>query len=63
MYSLVTHPDLVDAAVLYAPVHMNEYYNFERWMKPRLSKAEYTNLEKEIGSLTNSGTFLPISPE
>lgn len=63
MYTLVTHPDLVDAAVLYAPVHMNEYYNFERWMRPRLSKVEYANLEKEIGSLSNSGTFIPISPE
>lgn len=63
MYALIAHPDLVDAAVLYAPVHMNEYYNFEKWMKPRLSKAEYTNLEKEVGDLSNSGTFLPISPE
>jgi dipeptidyl aminopeptidase/acylaminoacyl peptidase len=63
MYSLVTHPDLIDAAVLYAPVHMNEYYNFQRWMKPRLSKVEYDTLENELGSLTNSGTFLPISPE
>ncbi|MBP9812073.1 alpha/beta fold hydrolase, partial [Candidatus Gracilibacteria bacterium] len=63
MYALVAHPDLIDAAVLYAPVHMNEMYNFERWMKPRLSKDEYANLEKEIGSLTNSGTFIPISPE
>lgn len=63
MYTLVTHPELVDAAVLYAPVHINEYYNFERWMRPRLSKTEITNLEKEIGDLSNSGTFLPISPE
>jgi pimeloyl-ACP methyl ester carboxylesterase len=63
MYSLVTHPDLVDAAVLYAPVHMNEYYNFNRWMKPRLSKDEYTYLRKELGDLSNSGTFLSISPE
>lgn len=63
MYSLVTHPELIDAGVLYAPVHMNEYYNFQRWMRPRLSKAEYANLEKEIGNLTNTGTFLPISPE
>lgn len=63
MYALVAHPDLIDAAVLYAPVHMNEYYNFERWMKPRLSKMEYTNLEKEIGNLSSSGTFIPISPE
>lgn len=63
MYSLVTHPDLIDAAVLYAPVHMNEYYNFEKWMKPRLTKNEYANLEKEIGDFSNSGTFLLISPE
>jgi hypothetical protein len=63
MYSLVAHPDLVDAAVLYAPVHSNEYYNFQKWTRPRLSNAEYTNLEKEYGTLTESGTFLPISPE
>ncbi len=63
MYSLITYPDLVDAAVLYAPVHSNEYYNFEKWTKPRLSKAEYANLEKEYWTLSSSGTFLPISPE
>jgi uncharacterized protein len=63
MYSLVTHPDLIDAAVLYAPVHSNEYYNFQKWMRPRLSKTEYSNLEKEFWNLSNSGTFLPISPE
>lgn len=63
MYALVAHPDLVDAAVLYAPVHSNEYYNFQKWMRPRLSKEEYISLEKDIGDLTNSGTFLPISPE
>jgi pimeloyl-ACP methyl ester carboxylesterase len=64
MYALVAHPDLIDAAVLYAPVHMNEYYNFERWMKPSSLENEYANLEeRNLRSLTNSGTFIPISPE
>ena len=63
MYSLVSHPDLIDAAVLYAPVHSNEYYNFEKWTKPRLSKEEYADLEKKYWTLTSSGIFLPISPE
>ncbi len=63
MYSLVAHPDLVDAAVLYAPVHSNEYYNFHKWMKTRLSKAEYDTLEADVGLLTTTGTFLPFSPE
>jgi hypothetical protein len=49
--------------VLYAPVHSNEYYNFQKWMKPRLSKKEYKTLEEKIGPLGNTGTFLPISPE
>ncbi len=63
MYSLVAHPDLIDAAVLYAPVHSNEYYNFHRWMKNRLSQIEYTTLETKTGPLGNTGTFLPFSPE
>ena len=63
MYALVAHPDLVDAAVLYAPVHSNEYYNFQKWMRPRLTTDEYASLEKEFGTLSSSGTFLPVSPE
>lgn len=63
MYALVAHPDLVDAAVLYAPVHSNEYYNFQKWMRPRLTTDEYTSLEREFGTLSSSGTFLPVSPE
>ncbi len=63
MYALVAHPDLVDAAVLYAPVHSNEYYNFQKWTRPRLSTAEYRSLEEKIWPLSVTGTFLPYSPE
>lgn len=32
---LVTHPDLIDAAVLYAPVHADAWENFVRWRAKR----------------------------
>ena len=48
MHALLARPDLVDAAVLYAPVHTRERENFERWRKADLSIQELENLENDI---------------
>lgn len=63
MYALVTHPDLIDAAVLYAPVHSNEYYNFNRWLKTRLDEDWYELLQDRLWNLTEIETFASFSPE
>ncbi len=63
MYALVTHPDLIDAAVLYAPVHSNEYYNFNRWLKTRLDADWYELLQNRLWNLAEIETFASFSPE
>lgn len=63
MYSLVTHPELIDAAVLYAPVHSNEFYNFNRWLKQRLDAEWYAQLQERVWDLTEVNTFASFSPE
>lgn len=63
MYSLVSQPDLINAAVLYAPVHSNEYYNFQRWTKARFSSTEIDSLHALYGNTENSESFASISPE
>jgi dipeptidyl aminopeptidase/acylaminoacyl peptidase len=63
MYALVTHPELIDAAVLYAPVHSNEFYNFNRWLKQRLDTSWYTQLQDRLWDLTDIQTFASFSPE
>ena len=45
MYSLVAAPELIDAAILYAPVHSQEWYNFKRWREESLSAIELQELE------------------
>jgi len=63
MYSLVAAPNLVDAAVLYAPVHSNEYYNYQKWGKNRLDTNEKQILEDIYGDWENPESFISISPE
>jgi len=63
MYGLVAHPQMIQAAVLYAPVHSNEYYNFNRWMINRLSSAEYNALQDKLWPLDQIDTFASFSPE
>lgn len=63
MYALVSHPEIVDAAVLYAPVHSNEYYNFNRWLKQRLDTTWYTLLQDRLWDLDSIETFATFSPE
>ncbi len=63
MYSLVSQPKLIDAAILYAPVHSNEFYNFQRWTKTRFSTPEIQELNSLYGDTENSESFASISPE
>ena len=63
MYSLVSQPKLIDAAVLYAPVHSNEFYNFQRWTKARFSTSEIQELNSLYGNIENLESFASISPE
>ncbi len=63
MYSLVAKPWLVDAAVLYAPVHSHEFYNFNRWLKNRLDGTWYELLQNNLGQLEDKATFNSFSPE
>ena len=48
MHSLLVRPDLIDAAVLYAPVHTRERENFERWRREDLSASELEILTSKI---------------
>jgi dipeptidyl aminopeptidase/acylaminoacyl peptidase len=63
MYSLVAQSWLVDAAVLYAPVHSHEFYNFNRWLKNRLDDAWYMFLQNILWPLDRKETFDSFSPE
>lgn len=63
MFAMVAAPDLIDAAVLYAPVHSNEYYNYERWSSSRLTNSEKELLSSQMWDLSNPENFIPISPE
>jgi pimeloyl-ACP methyl ester carboxylesterase len=40
LHALIAQPDLLDAAILYAPVHSQEYDNMHRWRYASLSDQE-----------------------
>jgi len=63
MYALVSQTDLINAAVLYAPVHSNEFYNFQRWTKNRLTSGEIQELNTIYGDTEEPNNLLSISPE
>ncbi len=63
MFALVAAPELIDAAILYAPVHSQEWYNFEKWRKESLSISELQELETIYGDLGSKENFAKISPE
>jgi len=63
MFALVAAQELLDAAILYAPVHSNEWYNYKRWREDSLSDAEKQTLENIYGNLENPLVFKDISPE
>lgn len=63
MYSLVAASDLIDAAVLYTPVHSNEYYNFQRWGKNRFNSQQLDELSQRYWNLDTPESFASISPE
>ncbi len=51
---LTSHPEIVDAAVLYAPVHANVWENFNRWRRER-EKDDRT--EELSGTLESNPDF------
>jgi len=63
MYSLVSEPNLIWAAVLYAPVHSNEYYNFLKWWKNRLNSEQLEELSQRYWNPNTPESFVSISPE
>lgn len=63
MYSLVAASELIDAAVLYAPVHSNEFYNYQRWGKNRLNSSQVQELNQIYGNTDVAESFGSISPE
>ena len=62
MHSLLAQPDLIDAAVLYAPVHTRERENFERWRREDLSASELDMLWQKIWPIDLDASFAPYSP-
>lgn len=61
MHAMIAQPELIDAAILYAPVHSNEYYNFHRWRGDDLSDEERQARSDQIGDLDQVATFAPYS--
>jgi uncharacterized protein len=62
IYALTSAPELIDAAILYAPVHINEYYNFQKWGKTRLNNEQFKQLESSIGDTNIPENFIINSP-
>jgi len=62
MHSILARPDLIDAAVLYAPVHTRERENFDRWRREDLSSNELQVLENNIWNISLDESFAPYSP-
>ena len=62
MRSLLARPDLIDAAVLYAPVHSQAYDNFYRWRADDMSEEELQSWNERLGDLTMRESFAPFSP-
>lgn len=60
MHGLIARPDLIDAAVLYAPVHASERYNFDRRRSDDLNTSQRQERQERIGELTIEN-FMPYS--
>ena len=63
MYGLVAQPNLIDAAVLYAPVHSQEFYNYQRWIQNRMSPENKQELNTIYGNTESPESFSSISSE
>jgi pimeloyl-ACP methyl ester carboxylesterase len=60
LHALIAQPDLIDAALLYAPVHSTEWFNFNRWREDSLSEEERRKRIQILWSLDIEG-FIPYS--
>lgn len=63
MHAMIARPDLIDAWVLYAPVHSNEYQNMRRRRYENLSEQERIDWSERIGNIDDPTTFSPYSAE
>ncbi len=61
MHAILAQPGLVDAAVMYAPVHVREKENFNRWRREDLSRSELQELTNRIWNLDDDTSFAPYS--
>lgn len=62
MHSILSQPDLIDAAVLYAPVHTRIRENFERRRREDLSQSQLNILSSKIWDISLDSSFAPYSP-
>lgn len=63
MHALIARPDLIDAAVLLAPIHSHEFYNFERRGKNRINPLQWSIVEQDLWDLSQKSTFDAFSAE
>ena len=63
MHAMLAQPELIDAAVMYAPVHIRERENFNRWRREDLSSYELELLQSRIGSVDDDRSFAPYSAD
>lgn len=57
----VSHPELIDAIVLFAPSHANFQENYNRWRKNSYTDEENAALADEIGPLDSPFSWDPFS--
>jgi len=58
---LVSHPELVKAAVLFAPVSSDYHDNFQRWRKKEVLDEGLQEIAGKIGSVDSSQSFQAFS--
>lgn len=61
MHAMIARPDLVDAVALYAPVHSNERYNFQRRRAEDLTQQERQQRTDQLGDLSDPDNFSAYS--
>mgnify|MGYP003394161322 CR=1 FL=1 len=61
MNALIARPELIDAAVLFAPVSSDYQKNFLRWRKDDISPADHSAIESEIGIVNDMNNFRAFS--
>lgn len=63
MHAMLARPDLIDAGVLFAPIHSHERYNFDRRGKNRVNPLQRSIVEQDLGDLIAKATRDAFSAE